>query len=301
MITFVVIDAVHVVNKINPKPAWINTGDDLAKEFTNHIDIRSQNASTVVIVFDTYRDVSLKSATRDDRPIGKQNLRKVPRCFKIESETKIEKISMSEILAPNQTKRSLTHFLMTAGRNHLVKRNVEYFIAGNSIILTSFQEDTIANNQEEADTLLISCLCILNPIDAVVVYSADADVFVLLLKHHDIILCKKIYMKLVSGVVDMTVLHQALGGIFATALLSLHCLTGCDNTGKFAGISKEFWVRRFTNERNNQHLVHSLANFGNGITAEILVQFASFVCKPYRFPRSTKKIPENEIYNLRST
>ena len=59
----VVIDAMHIVNKINPKPAWIKTGDDLAKEFRNHIDIRSQNASAVVIVFDTYHDVSLKSAT----------------------------------------------------------------------------------------------------------------------------------------------------------------------------------------------------------------------------------------------
>ena len=98
----------------------------------------------------------------------------------------------------------------------------------------------------------------------------------------------------------MTVVHHALGEIFATALLSLYCLTGCDTTGKFAGISKEFWARPFINERNNQHLVHSLASFGNGITSEILVQFASFVCKVYRFPRSTKKIPENEIYNLSS-
>ena len=134
-------------------------------------------------------------------------------------------------------------FLMTASRNHLVKWNVEYFIAGNSITLASFQEDTIANNHEEADTLIISCLCILNPSDAVViVYSADTDVFVLLSKHHDIILCKKIYMELVSGFVDMTVLHHAVGGIFAIAHLSLHYLTGCDTTGKFAGISKEFWV-----------------------------------------------------------
>ena len=84
--------------QINPKPAWIKTGDDLAKKFINHIDIRSQNASTVMIVVDTYRDVPLMSATRNDRPVGKQNMRKVKRCFKIENETKIEKISMSEIL-----------------------------------------------------------------------------------------------------------------------------------------------------------------------------------------------------------
>ena len=51
----VVIDVMHVVNKINQKPAWIKTGDNLTKEFTNHIDIRSQNASTVMIVFDNKR------------------------------------------------------------------------------------------------------------------------------------------------------------------------------------------------------------------------------------------------------
>ena len=186
-----------------------------------------------------------------------KNTRKVPRCFKIGSETKIEKISRSNILATNQTKQSRTHFLMTANRNHLVMRNVEHFIAGNSITLTLFKEYTIANNHEEADTLIISCLCILNPIDAVVIiYSADTRVFVLLLKHNDIIFCKKIYMKFVSGFGDMTVLHQALRGIFATALLSLHCLTRCDTAGKFAGMSNEFWVQRIINVRNYQRLVH---------------------------------------------
>ena len=95
--------------------------------------------------------------------------------------------------------RSLAHFLMMASRIHLVKRNVEYFL---NIISRRY---TIANNHKESDTLIISCLCILNPIDAVViVYSADTEVFVLLLKHHDIILCKKIDMNLVNGIVDMT-------------------------------------------------------------------------------------------------
>ena len=65
-ITCIVIDAMYVVNTITPKPAWIETGEDLAKEFLNRIDERSRNATTVAIDFDTYKDVSLKSVTRDD-------------------------------------------------------------------------------------------------------------------------------------------------------------------------------------------------------------------------------------------
>ena len=51
-------------------------------------------------------------------------------------------------------------------------------------------------------------------------------------------------------------------GVLTKALLSLHSLTGCDTRGKYAGISKEFWVRHFMNEEYNQQIIQSLANFG---------------------------------------
>ena len=55
------------------------------------------------------------------------------------------------------------------------------------------------------------------------------------------------------------------------------------------------------NERYNQQFIQSLTHFEKGITSEILEQFVSFVCKAYKFPRSTKKINENEIYDHSST
>ena len=78
----------------------------------------------VAIVFDTYQDVSLKSVTRDDRVRKKGKMKKIPRQFQIECNTIIRKISMSEILATNGTKRYLRTFLMRASRDHHTKRNV---------------------------------------------------------------------------------------------------------------------------------------------------------------------------------
>ena len=65
--TCVVIYAMYVVNTIVPKPSWVETGNDLAKEFLTRIDERCKDAKTVAIAFDTYRELSLKITTRADR------------------------------------------------------------------------------------------------------------------------------------------------------------------------------------------------------------------------------------------
>ena len=68
------------------------------------------------------------------------------------------------------------------------------------------------NNPEEADTLMINCLCSIQPIESsVVVYSVDIDVFVLLLRHHEKMLFKEIYMNLVSGFADITRIYESSG------------------------------------------------------------------------------------------
>ena len=60
-----------VVNTIFPKPSWINTGADLANEFLKRIDDRSNGASSIGVIFETFRDISLKDATRTDRKNNK--------------------------------------------------------------------------------------------------------------------------------------------------------------------------------------------------------------------------------------
>ena len=234
----VVIDAMSFVNKITPKPTWIETGDDLAIEFLRRIDECSENAHTVATALDTYRKVSLKYTTRDGCTTKKGNQKKAPRTFKIVGVTNIKKVSMSEILTTNETKRSLAGFLMEKSIVHLQKRNVRYVVAGNDNTYFSYQYP-ISNNHEEADTLMINTLCILQPMNScVVVYSVDTDVFVLLLRHHDKIGCDTLYMNLFGGFVNMTAILKSVGQMVCRALLSLHALTGCDTTGRFCGIGK---------------------------------------------------------------
>ena len=296
--TSAIIDAMYLVNTIIPKPSWIATGADLAKEFLKRVDDRSQTCASVGIIFDTYRDVSLKDATRADRAIGKGKKKKL-RKFQINAMTNIKKFSMSEILGTKETKRSLTTFLMEASIDHLSKRNLAYIVAGNNTTLSSFQAD-ISNNHEEADTRMINIICMLSPANQIVlVHSVDTDVFSLLLRHHDSIVCERVYMKLVSGFVDLSSLYDLMGPTVAKALLCLHVLTGCDTTGKFSGISKEFWTKQFLNETDNVRFMESMGKLENGITDDFFDVFSSFVCKAYRFPRSPLKVT-NETYDLSS-
>ena len=70
------------------------------------------------------------------------------------------------------------------------KRNKEYVIAGNNKTILSLNGNTREeqNDHEDVDTLMIRCLRIVNDFigDKIIyVYSADTDVFLLLLSHSD--------------------------------------------------------------------------------------------------------------------
>ena len=109
-------------------------------------------------------------------------------------------------------------------------------------------------------------------------YSADTDVFLLLLSHSNRINCQKLYMHLVKGWVDLTCVNSKLGDDCSNALLSLHAITGTDTTGKFDGKSKEFWFRRFlTVELGNKSLVEELTKFQESSEKNTAIE--SFICK----------------------
>ena len=118
------------------------------------------------------------------------------------------------------------------------------------------------------------------------VYSADTDVFFLLLSHSNMLNCSSLFICLVKGWVDIKLLHSVLGDDTSKAWLSLHALTGCDSTGKFEGKSKQFWFRRFlTIEQNDSKLKEELVNFQTSMESTEVIE--SFVCRCYLY-RSNK-------------
>ena len=117
----VVIDAMFLLNQINPKPQNIKNGRDLAKEFLKRVYHVSSTASLFVIVFNQYHQTSMKTVTREKRG-GKK-----ARHFEVNEETSIEKVKMSELLSNTQTKSSLVTLIMNYCRLNILGKN--YIIA----------------------------------------------------------------------------------------------------------------------------------------------------------------------------
>ena len=113
-------------------------------------------------------------------------------------------------------------------------------VAGNGEV--SMGIETYQNNHEGADTLLIHCISIVELSTQVVsVYAADTDIFALLLQHLDKMKCHRLYMQINTyGYIDMTSVAELLGNKVCSALMTLHCLTASDTSGKFVEKQNNF-------------------------------------------------------------
>ena len=122
---------------------------------------------------------------------------------------------------------------------------VNYFVAVNGITLLNIGNST--NYHEEADTLLIHCLQLCqNTSESAHVYANDKYINVLLFSHYKQTLhFNNKFIGVKPSVIDINHLYSILGPDRALVLMSFHCLTGCDTTGKFKGISKEAWTKSF--------------------------------------------------------
>ena len=138
-------------------------------------------------MFDTYRDDSLKSATRDKRRQGR-----APIQYQVRDDTNIKHIPVSRFLSHDKTKADLT--------NYLAAKTIEFNSTPQKLAITSSSGHTWSNedllfqdnNHEEADTLLIYQAVLAsqqNPADAqMVFFSPDTDVLVLIIADYDLML-----------------------------------------------------------------------------------------------------------------
>ena len=248
--------------------------------------ILTQNDATEVFL----RDISFKQATKTSRK-GKR----VPHAFHIYNKSNIDKVAMSELPSSEETKQSIPHYLTKITELHLRKGEVQYIVSANG--KTQFSKgEKISNNHEGADTLIIHTLEQMKPINYnVTVHATNNDVFFLLLKHCKVILCHNLYISLVHGFVNITALMNKLGIKANYALLSLHAINGCDTVGKFNGISKEYWLKRFfENYGNHAKFKNELVEFQTveGLTKEI----ERLICETYL--RIKKKLILERIYLL---
>ena len=216
----------------------------------------------------------------------------------IEPNTDLTKRNMKDILGTIPTKISLTKLLMDAVVEHLKNRNVDYFVVGNGIIFSSIRASEEVTNHKEGETAIILGLSTMDLKQRkVVVYGNDVDLFVLLLAHYRNIDCKDLQMKSLLGYISLTAIYNFFGHQVSSALLPFHALTGCDVTGKFSGRSKEFWTKKFIEERNNEQFINALLSLNNCHFDEVIGELSSFICRSY----CTKKTPKRVTNSLAET
>ena len=150
------------------------------------------------------------------------------------------------------------------------------------------------SNHSEGETAIILGLSkLMLQGKQVLVYGSDVDLFVLLLAHYQNIDCSLIYMK--SIYTSISSVHDFLGKQTSSALLSFHAITGCDIAGKFSGKSKEFWTKKFLQERYNDKLIQALLGLTSGILEENLSEIQKFFCRSYCPKRAPKRVMESLV------
>ncbi|KAK5890935.1 hypothetical protein CesoFtcFv8_014409 [Champsocephalus esox] len=143
------VDGMVLVQRLSKKPATVVTVKDLSGCFNDRLMSLTRDYDEIILVFDTYRTDSLKSATRDKRRQGKAIQ------YQVRDDTNIKHIPLSRFLSHDQTKADLT--------DYLAAKILEYNRGSAKLIITSASGNTRSNtdllfeedNQEEADTLLI--------------------------------------------------------------------------------------------------------------------------------------------------
>ena len=100
------VDAMVLLQKMAKKPATIVTVKHLSECFNDRLMSLTRDYDEIILVFDTYRDDSLKSATRDKRRQGR-----APIQYQVRDDTNIKHIPMSRFLLHDKTKADLTNYL----------------------------------------------------------------------------------------------------------------------------------------------------------------------------------------------
>ena len=99
-------------------------------------------------------------------------------------------------------------------------------------------------------------------------------------------------MDIKRGTINLTDVYKELQVVPASALLGLHCITGCDTTGSFNKKAKRSWVELFFKNLNNNNLMNVLANFSEFAVEYSLPELAEFICRGYisKLPSEQEKV-----------
>ena len=228
--TCIIIDGHALIQSLG-NPSKCKTFGDYANNFEkNVIKEFSGSVSRIDVVFDQYRLLSIKSATRSKRAGQKRLIRKV-----IDRDDLQLPQVWKNFIALNENKEDLAMFLC-ARLARPSETNKEIVVGGSTPSGFSTTRGIIRGlqaNHEEADTRMI--LHMLEAINAgyenIIVKCRDIDVLLLLLHFTRDQVCKVWMMSGTSKEHECYPVHlinESLPQVVVDNVLGFHALTGCD-------------------------------------------------------------------------
>ena len=220
-----------------PKPG--QTFGQYAEEVIFWIDsfFRIYGFSTQHIVFDVYRENSLKAATREKR--GKGIRRVVAASNKVPN-------NWQDFLCDTVNKDSLNKFLAEAVTAHSFGRGKTVFVTHEANVLSNTSTTMSDCNHEEADTRMLVHVehSLVNGANQIGINSEDTDVLIILLGFFHQLQSKYNFSDVVIDFnrtkrYSVHTLAEKLGSSVCQALPFFHALTGSDTTSAFKNVGKK--------------------------------------------------------------
>lgn len=274
-----IFDGMSVVQRLG-KPSKCRTFGDYANIFANMIFNNPHGAERIDVVFDHYKEQSIKRVTRQKRG-PKSSIQRI--------------IENTETPLPQQwhlfihsviNKNHLTNFLSEHLSVHCRQKNFEFVTSGGFSNITDFKTnfdigDTtlLIADHEEADSRII-----LHALSAkmagyfrCIIECSDTDVLVLLV-HFKEFLTQELWMKVGNAdsrrYIPVHDIHLEVN--LCRNLPAFHALTGCDTTSQFAGLGKKTCWKVY------QEYSHYLNGVGvDDFTETLFDQMHNFVLKLY--------------------
>ena len=248
--TVTVLDGMALVQKLRTSG---KTFGELSQDLAEIVLALGKNSSRIDLVFDVYRDESIKNAQRTRRSTGRllyQNLKPsqpVKQC--------------SNFLSSSHNKREFIKSIVSAWKARSLNVSQKKLFVGYENHCCCFSSDGVsdipelASNQEEADTRMLLHIqheaAQSHDLKSFIVHSPDTDVFILCLSYlHSINrpIFFKTGVKDKSRFINMTRIKEKIEILTADmeysaddlckALLGFHAFTGCDTVSSFAGKGK---------------------------------------------------------------
>ncbi len=279
-----IIDGMALVRKIKPTG---HTYQSYADHLLTSAIASSANASRIDIVFDVYRDNSIKNAERGNRETGKLEIKKIIGSQKIKQFT--------SLLSNGKNKMVLIRYLVARWKTRhscIGSTDVNVGFDETCISLNGNNVSELFCNHEEADTRLIfHAKQMSQSFEKIVIHTPDTDVLLIALGLGVNIDCKlfmKTGVKNKARIISLEGIRESLKARYgiedteeaSKALLGLHGFTGCDTISSFAGKGKVQPVK--TMMKDHRH-INLFATFGSSpeLTEDQFQQIQTFVCDLY--------------------